>query len=70
MGALDVLRYFGDYTCPLKRVRLQWKIRPIKIQHVEQNVGKNKNGADEVGRSPESRAMIGSKIGQHLTIKI
>ncbi|PYJ66371.1 MAG: hypothetical protein DME76_17125 [Verrucomicrobia bacterium] len=39
-----------NYTCPLKRVRLQWKIRPIKMQHVEQNVGKNKNGADEVSR--------------------
>ncbi len=59
----DVLRKLGDYDISFDGSSWPRKIRPIEIEHVEKNVGKDKGYADDVNRPPENRAMIEAEIG-------
>jgi len=63
VSVVCILRHLGDYSGPFKRVPLQRKVGPIKIQHVKEDIRKNNDRADQVNRPPKSRAMIGPKIG-------
>jgi hypothetical protein len=63
VSVFDVLRKLGDYNIPFDGSSWPRKIRPIEIEHVEKNVGKDKGYADDVNRPPENRAMIEAKIG-------
>ena len=65
VNVLDFLRHFGDYNIPFDGSPWPRKIRPIEIEHVEKNVGKDKGYADDVNRPPENRAVIEAKIGEH-----
>ena len=63
VSVFDVLRKLGDYDISFDRGSRPWEIRPIEIEHVEKNVGKDKGYADDVNRPPENRAMIEAEIG-------
>lgn len=56
---------FGDNDRALHRSQQSRKVRPIEIEHIEENIGDSQEDTDSIGCPPTFRGMHRPEVRQH-----